>query len=163
MIRLTRRRILFRFLICQMSEGHVLSELIEIPIFGIKQIRICEDDMSNEFDVHYGEKEFRTVDAGIEAIEAVLTGEDIHAKERLLFYLDWYMDPYYKRDLSVIREPLRELLQRIVITDNEIDIVDEALHLLDDWTYGPYTILEKNIDNVAEEFLPTVLYLINRE
>ena len=119
--------------------------------------------MSNEFDVHYGEKEFRTVDAGIEAIEAVLTGEDIHAKERLLFYLDWYMDPYYKRDLSVIREPLRELLQRIVITDNEIDIVDEALHLLDDWTYGPYTILEKNIDNVAEEFLPTVLYLINRE
>ena len=50
--------------------------------------------MSSEFDVHYGEEEFRTVDAGIEAIEAVLTGENIHAKERLLFYLDWYMDPY---------------------------------------------------------------------
>ena len=36
--------------------------------------------MSKEFDVHYGEEEFGTVDAGIEAIEAVLTGEDIHAK-----------------------------------------------------------------------------------
>ena len=34
--------------------------------------------MSKEFDVHYGDEEFRTVDAGIEAIEAVLTGEDIH-------------------------------------------------------------------------------------
>ncbi len=58
------------------------------------QIDVCEEVMSRDFDVHYGEEEFRTVDAGIEAIEAVLTGENIHAKERLLFYLDWYMDPY---------------------------------------------------------------------
>ena len=120
-----------------------------------------EDDMSKEFDVHYGEEEFRTVDAGIEAIEAVLTGEDIHAKERLLFYLDWYMDPYYRKDLSVIGEALKELLQRIVITDNEAGIVEEALHLLEAYTDGPYAILENNIDNVAEEFKPTVRFLIN--
>ena len=58
--------------------------------------------MSNEFDCHYGEKEFKTVESGIVEIEAVLTGTDIHAKERLLYYLDWYMDPYYKKDLSVL-------------------------------------------------------------
>jgi len=119
--------------------------------------------MSSDFDVHYGEEEFRTVDAGIEAIEAVLTGENIHAKERLLFYLDWYMDPYYKRDLSDIGEALKELLQRIVITDNEIGIVEEALHLLEAYTDGPYAILENNIDNVAEEFKPTVLFLLNED
>ncbi len=117
--------------------------------------------MSRDFDVHYGEEEFRTVDAGIEAIEAVLTGKNSHAKERLLFYLDWYMDPYYKKDLSDIEEALKELLQRIVITDNEIGIVDEALHLLEAYTDGPYDILGKNIDNVAEEFKPTVLFLLN--
>ena len=39
--------------------------------------------MSQEFDCHYGEAEFNTIKAGIEAIEAVLTGSDIHAKERL--------------------------------------------------------------------------------
>ena len=36
--------------------------------------------MSRDFDVHYGEEEFRTVDAGIEVIEAVLAGENIHAQ-----------------------------------------------------------------------------------
>lgn len=40
--------------------------------------------MSQEFDCHYGEAESNTIKAGIEAIEAVLTGSDIHAKERLL-------------------------------------------------------------------------------
>ena len=90
--------------------------------------------MSEEFDACYGEEEFKTVDSGIEAIEAVLTGEEVHAKERLLFYLDWYMDPYYKTDLSVIGEPLKDLLQRIVITDNDTGIVEEALHLLEAYT-----------------------------
>ena len=119
--------------------------------------------MSKEFDVHYGEEEFKTVEAGIEAIEAVLTGKDIHAKERLLFYLDWYMDPYYKKDLSVIGEPLKELLQRIVITDNEAGIVEEALHLLEAYIEGPYVILDKNIDDVSEEFKPAVLFLLNED
>ena len=86
--------------------------------------------MSKEFDVQYGEEEFKTVDSGIEAIETVLTGDDVHAKERLLFYLDWYMDPYYKKDLTTIGEPLKELLQRIVVTDNDIGVIEEALHLL---------------------------------
>ena len=76
--------------------------------------------MSGILDVHYGEEEFRTVDSGIEAIEAVLRGENIHAKERLLFYLDWYMDPYYKKALSDIGEALKELLQRIVIIESEL-------------------------------------------
>ena len=90
-----------------------------------------------------------------------MTGENIHAKERLLFYLDWYMDPYYKKDLSNIGEALKELLQRIVITDNENGIVEETLHLLEAYTEGPYIILENNIDSVAEEFKPEVLFLLN--
>ena len=114
--------------------------------------------MSGKFDVHYGEEEFRTVDAGIEAIEAVLMGENTHAKERLLFYLDWYMDPYYKKDLSAIQKPLIELLQRIAVTDNDMGIVEEAFHLLEAYTEGPYEILEKNVDRVLEEYKPTALY-----
>jgi hypothetical protein len=45
--------------------------------------------MSQEFDCHYGEAEFNTIKAGIKVIETVLTGTDIHAKERLLYCLDW--------------------------------------------------------------------------
>ena len=117
----------------------------------------------NAFDVHYGEEEFKTVESGIEAIQTVLSGEDIPAKERLLFYLDWYMDPYYKMDMSIIGEPLKELLQRIVFTGETVGIIEEALHLLEAYTEGPYTILEKNIEDVAEEFKPTVLFLLNAD
>ena len=130
---------------------------------GSRQIGDFGDDMSEEFDVHYGEEEFRTVASGIEAIRAVLTGEDVHAKERLLFYLDWYMDPYYQTDLSAIREPLKELLQRIVVADGDTGIAEVALHLLEAYTEGPYVILEKNIDSVAEGFKPAVLYLLNED
>ena len=73
------------------------------------------------------------------------------------------MDPYYKKDLTDIGEALKELLQRIVITDNEIGIVEEALHLLEAYTDGPYAILENNIEKVAEEFKPTVLFLFNED
>ena len=117
--------------------------------------------MSEAFDCHYGEEEFKTVASGVDAIRAVLAGEDIHAKERLLFYLDWYMDPYYKKDLSAIGGPLTELLQEIVVTDHDAGIVDEALHLLEAYTDGPYVILEKNMDKVPERFKPTVLYLLS--
>ena len=44
--------------------------------------------MSQEFDCHYGEVEFNTIKAGIDAIEAELMCADIHAKERLLYCLD---------------------------------------------------------------------------
>ena len=119
--------------------------------------------MSLEFDCQYGEEEFKTVENGIAAIEEVLTGNDTHAKERLLYYLDWYMDPYYKKDLSEIEKPLIELLQRIAITDTDLGIVDEAFHLLEAYTEGPYEILAKNIDKVPEQFKPTALYLLNPE
>ncbi len=117
--------------------------------------------MSRDFDCHYGEEEFNTIQSGIEAIEAVLTGSDVHAKERLLFCLDWYMDPYYKKDLSAIQEPLIELLQKIVVTDNDMGVIDEAFHLLEAYTEGPYEILEKNIDRVPEEYKSSALYLLN--
>ncbi len=119
--------------------------------------------MSDEFDCHYGEEEFKTVRSGIEAIKTILTGKDIHAKERLLFYLDWYMDPYYKKDLSALGEPLKELLQNIILTDNDKGVVDEALHLLEAYTEGPYVILERNMDKVPEDFTPAVISLFNED
>lgn len=128
-----------------------------------RQIVICENVMKEEFDIHYGEEEIKIVKSGIKSIKAVLTGKDNCAKERLLFYLDWYMDPYYKNDLSVIGEALKELLQRIVINDNEIGIVEEALHLLEAYTDSPYVTLENNIDKVPEEFKPIVFFLFNKD
>ena len=119
--------------------------------------------MGTGFDCNYGEEEFTTVASGIDAIKAILFGDDIHAKERLLYYLDWYMDPYYKNDLLEIKKPLAELLQRIVVTENEAGIVEEAFHLLEAYTEGPYETLLNNLGRVPEPFQPTALYLLNSD
>ena len=86
--------------------------------------------MSNSFDCHYGKAEVKTVESGAEAIKKVLEGEDIAAKQRLLFYLDWFMDPFYKQDTSSIAGPLIELLQTVIATPNDVGVIDEAIHLL---------------------------------
>ena len=61
---------------------------------------------------NYGDKEREIVKLGIKEIEKVLFGKDENVKSRLLFYLDWYMDPYYKQDLTELLEPLKDILSK---------------------------------------------------
>lgn len=82
-------------------------------------------------DYLYGTAEKELVQQGIEAIRSVLCGKDSNAKRRLLFYLDQYLDPYYQNDLTELYEPLKELLQEVMISDNEADVIEEARHLLE--------------------------------
>ena len=114
-----------------------------------------------EPDYVYGDAEREIVKSGYEAIEAVLTGHDMIAKRRLLFYLDWYIDPYYKNDLTNLYEPLKELLQKMVIEEKEDDVIEDALFVLESHTEPPYERLRESIDIVPQQFLPKVRYLIN--
>ncbi len=111
----------------------------------------------------YGDAEREIVKSGYEAIEAVLAGHDANAKRRLLFCLDWYIDPYYKHDLTGLYEPLKDLLQHMVIAENEYDVIEDALFLLESYTDPPYEKLREYIDKTPEQFLPKVRYLINQE
>ena len=111
----------------------------------------------------YGDAEREIVKTGYEAIEAVLVGHDVNAKRRLLFYLDWYMDPYYKTDLTDLYAPLKELLQQMVIAENDDDVIEDALYLLESYTDPPYERLRESIDAVPQQFLPKVRYLINQK
>ena len=43
----------------------------------------------------YTEREVQCLKEGMGAVRSVLSGTDTEAKRRLLFYLDWYMDPPY--------------------------------------------------------------------
>ena len=79
----------------------------------------------------YGDEERETVKAGIDSIRAVMRGGDSNAKRRLLFYLDQYTDPYYGNDLTALSGPLKELLKETAASDNEKDIIEEALYLLE--------------------------------
>ena len=82
-------------------------------------------------DYLYGKEEEELVKQGFKAIQAVLYGEDSSAKRRLLFFLDKYIDPYYQNDLAELYDPLKKLLEKMAISNNEPDVIEEARHLLE--------------------------------
>lgn len=94
------------------------------------------------------------------AVRSVLSGTDTEAKRRLLFYLDWYMDPYYKQDISDIKKDLKEMLEKVVVSPNEEDVIDEALHLLEGYMDPPYPILAAYLGNLSGKHKPKALYLL---
>ena len=84
-------------------------------------------------DYLYGTEEKELVTHGIEVIQTVLYGNNSSAKRRLLFYLDQYLDPFYKNDLTELYEPLKKLLQEVMISDNDADVIEDAHHLLEEY------------------------------
>lgn len=82
-------------------------------------------------DYLYGTEERELVKEGLEAIRTVLYGKNSSAKRRLLFYLDQYLDPFYQNDLTGLYEPLTKLLQEVMISENEADVIEEARHILE--------------------------------
>ena len=74
----------------------------------------------------YTEREVQCLKEGMGAVRSVLSGTDTEAKRRLLFYLDWYMDPYYKQDISGIKKDLKEMLEKVAVSPEEEDIIDDA-------------------------------------
>ncbi len=82
-------------------------------------------------DYLYGTEEKEIVRAGIESIRSVLTGNNSSEKRKLLFCLDWYLDPYYRNDTAKLHEPLKELLRELTRIENEADVIEEAQYLLE--------------------------------
>lgn len=92
-------------------------------------------------DYIYGTEEKEIVKAGAGAIRAVLRGKDSAAKRRLLFFLDQYIDPFYQNDLTELSEQLKALLQEVVISENDADVIEDALYLLENYTEPPFEVL----------------------
>ena len=108
----------------------------------------------------YSDVEMNIVEGGISEMQKVLMGSDSDKKRRLLFCLDRYMDPYYGYHLP-FQEELVRLLETVVVSSNEKDVIEDALQLLGDYAYGPYKIIEQNIEKIPEELRPEVFDVIN--
>lgn len=110
----------------------------------------------------YSEKEIKVVKSGTDAVCSVLLGRDIDAKRSLLCCLDWFIDPYYKNESFIEKDDLKKILETLVISANEEDLIEDAISLLDylDW---PYPILETYFNEVSEMAKPMVKYLLNHE
>lgn len=111
----------------------------------------------------YGENEKKIIREGTTAIREVLMGNDIDQKKSLLFALDWFMDPFFKQDISRIYDDLMEILQEVVILSEDADVSEDALSLLSSYAWPPFGTLEKNLDKVSERIKPYVLYAINMD
>lgn len=101
--------------------------------------------------VSYTKHDKEIVRKGITSIQKVLLGKDMGRKRSLLFCLDWFMDPYYGQDISGIEDELINLLQVLVITHNDIDVKEDALQLLEDYAWGPFTILEDHFNDISNK------------
>ena len=110
--------------------------------------------------VSYSKEEMNIVEGGISEIQKVLMGSDSEKKRRLLFCLDRYMDPYYGYHLP-FQEELIKLLETVVVSANENDVIEDALQLLRDCAYGPYTIIEQNMEKIPDALYPEVFDVIN--
>ena len=114
--------------------------------------------------VSYTEEERKLVrEGGIDAIRQVLTGSDTEKKRSLLLCLDWFMDPYYKQDISSFKEDLIQLLETVIVSPNPIEVKDDALQLLSDYCWGPFPTLEQHVDEIEDELKANVEYTINMQ
>ncbi len=110
--------------------------------------------------VHYTDREAEIVANGLPGVKEILMGEDSEAKERLLLCLDYYMDPYYGRRPDYERE-LAGLLQTVIISQNPLSVKEDALRLLTDYGYPPFSILEQGLEKVEPELRGDVTYTLN--
>ncbi len=98
---------------------------------------------------------------GVEAIRAVLMGEDTDDKFGLLHILDWFMDPYYKNreDIEPFHDELVELLQEVIFSVEDEHVAEEAWHLLNGYEWPPFEIIESRLDQLP----PSLSWWVPRE
>ena len=122
-----------------------------------------EPIMSSVSYISYGEDEKKIIRRGIASIREVLMGRDIDKKKSLLFALDWFMDPYYKQDISNLHDDLITLLEEVIISSEDDEVSEDALNLLSSYEWPPFKILEKNLHKVSARLKLDVLYVINMD
>lgn len=56
-----------------------------------------------------------------------------------------------------------DLLQTVIITSDDNDIIDDALNLLSSYAWPPFEILDNNMDQISEQMKPYVFEVINMD
>jgi hypothetical protein len=112
--------------------------------------------------VSYHKSHEEIVEKGVSAIAEVLKGTNDAEKESLLFCLDKYLDPWFGYKLPYANE-IFKLLEYVVIDTNTIPVKKDALQLLTDYAWPPFSILEENIDKIEDGLIEDVRYAINMD
>ncbi|MGN0638527.1 MAG: hypothetical protein ACI4J0_09150 [Huintestinicola sp.] len=116
--------------------------------------------MENSRFVTYTDNDRETVRKGISEIARILLGTDTDRKLSMLLCLDWFMDPYYKQDISNIHDDLVNLLQTVIISAYEDDVIEDAIDLLTSYELPPFPIIEQNRNLIPQKFQDDITYLL---
>ena len=119
--------------------------------------------MENFRHVEYTENDREIVRKGITEIARVLMGTDTERKLSMLLCLDWFMDPYYGQDISTFHDELVDLLQTVIISPNDDNVIEDAISLLMDYEWPPFLIIEQNKDLIPNKFQDDIAYLLNMD
>lgn len=111
--------------------------------------------------ITYSKEEENIVKSGSSAIREVLLGTETNKKLSLLFCLDKFLDTWYGYDLPY-RDEIIELLQMVIITSEEKEVIEDALNLLSSYAWGPFPILEKGLKDISDEEMQSAAsYVVN--
>ena len=113
--------------------------------------------------VEYTENDREIVRKGIAEIAKILIGTNTDRKLSMLLCLDWFMDPYYGQDISAFHDELVDLLQTVIISPNDDDVIEDAIGLLIDYEWPPFPIIEQNKALIPQKFQGDIAYLLNRD
>lgn len=110
--------------------------------------------------ITYDESHKKIVESGICEIKKVLFGNNVHKSRELLFCLELYLDPYYKKRLPYENE-IYDLLQELVISSQDDEIIDDCLQLIEDYACIPLPIMERGFEQIKENKKPDARYVLN--
>lgn len=150
--------------------GHNLSAFSDYPRYE-KLINEFVDDalrckqMGNGILIYdtitYDETHQKIVEDGINSIKEVLFGDNIHQIRQLLFCLDLYLDPYYGNRLPYEKE-VYDLLQELVVTSQDDEIIYGCLSLIESYACVPLTIMEQNFAKIKDSQKPYAKYILEQ-
>ena len=96
---------------------------------------------------------------GINEIRRVLFGSDSAETDSLLFCLDYFLDPYYKQDISY-KDDIFTLLEEFAVMSKNAEQVNDALQLLNYCT-RPLPVLERNFENIIGVEKEYAMYVLH--
>ncbi len=111
--------------------------------------------------ITYDETHQKIVEDGINSIKEVLFGENTHLIRQLLFCLDFYLDPYYGNRLPYEKE-VYDLLQELVVTSQDDEIIYGCLSLIESYACVPLTIMEQNFAKIKDSQKPYAKYILEQ-
>lgn len=83
--------------------------------------------------------------AGPCAMREILLGGDAGRKQRLLFCLEWDLEPEDGKKPPAVEGELAELLETVAVSPNETAVRSDALEVLENYGKGPFAILEQGL------------------